>query len=154
MWSVADLCYLAGLFDGEGTIYIMSNKIKQRTPKQYALRIVIGMTSREVIQWVSQTFGGRIYIEPRGIHVPIWKWMPSQTRTLIVLKAILPFLKLKGSQAEVGIKFQEHMRMGGIQRRIVSQQDLDFREMCKTSIHRLNRAYKTNGYEVSRASTL
>lgn len=73
MRNKEQLAYLAGLFDGEGTVFtsFRRGEINRLTS---ALRI--GMTNKQTIDWLGATFGGKIYLENRRPPArPLWSWV-------------------------------------------------------------------------------
>ena len=60
-----DLIYIAGLFDGEGTIYIYNNKHKSGSAN-HMLWVKIGITNQLLLEWISSIIGyGKIYSSPK-----------------------------------------------------------------------------------------
>lgn len=108
------LAYVAGLFDGEGSIVIGCGKNKKgRVAPSYWLQVGITNTDRELIDWLHQTFGGHIsdnsHSPSRRNQRACWAWRIMSTHALIFLRSIDPFLRVKKAQAELAIKFQVHM---------------------------------------------
>ena len=105
-----DLAYIAGLFDGEGHISIvkMPPSLKWRTKSShYRLDIGITNTNQDIIYWVNGIFNGRICKRTRSEkwHT-CWEWRRSNNGAQEFLEVILPFLKIKRSQAEIVLRFQ------------------------------------------------
>jgi len=85
-WS-NKLAYLAGLIDGEGYL---------KVEKWGTIRIVIGMTHKETIDWIYDNFGGNItkQVTPKG--GPFYVWRMNQGKDLFyLLLLIIPFLITK-----------------------------------------------------------
>lgn len=61
--------YLAGLFDGEGSINIFRTQRKDRIAPTYFVEISLGNTHRGVLEWVHGKFGGRV--THNAEHIPI-----------------------------------------------------------------------------------
>lgn len=94
-----DLAYLAGFFDGEGSIVI---------DKNYALRASVVNTNKWILELFRFYFGGSISVakpSEKSPHV-CYQWHTHADNTLEFLKIITPYLKLKQLEAELGIKFQ------------------------------------------------
>ena len=55
--NISDAAYVAGLFDGEGSVYIKRmNQVKHKRPgkpvqKVWVIRMTMAMTAKEVINW-------------------------------------------------------------------------------------------------------
>lgn len=117
-----ELIYLAGLFDGEGTIGINSRysvkHLKNQSDMGYAPYIRIGMNDEKSIRNVAKFFGvGKYYPEKsykgyRAMH----RWDCRNTKdTKNVLKMLEPHLRLKKPQAQLALKFMEEcMRPDGV----------------------------------------
>jgi intein/homing endonuclease len=79
------ICWVAGLFEGEGSVY----KQKGR------LRVSIEMTDLDVIETVQKLFGGSVSKRiPKKSHWKIsWKWrLTNNKESTAFLIKILPFL--------------------------------------------------------------
>ena len=90
MKSEADIAYIAGLFDGEGSIYFARRPEKKkkhngdgyRTSISQRISMEITMTDRSVLQWVHEVLGcGTLVKKPRkGLrkdgtkYLMQWKW--------------------------------------------------------------------------------
>lgn len=105
--SVSDQ-YIAGLFDGEGTLRISYNG------KQYQLLASLGMTDRRPIDALSNRFGG--WIETRSNAGTNWKavfiWRASSKGALLLIEAIGPYLLVKNEQVRVALEFQKLVGTG------------------------------------------
>lgn len=101
--------YLAGLFDGEGTIRINAGKnIKSYTNIRYSPAIAIGMSDEKVMKLISKTFGGKIHKECVLNRKTMYRWGTSgRKKVLKIVKTLLPYLKVKKPQALLIIKFCE-----------------------------------------------
>ena len=90
MKSEADIAYIAGLFDGEGSIYYARRKEKKkahngegyRYSNSQRISMEITMTDRSVLQWVHEVLGcGTLVKKPRkGLrkdgtkYLRQWEW--------------------------------------------------------------------------------
>lgn len=87
--SSNDYCYLAGLFDGEGSIDVLNGT---------SPRLKISMTDGPTLYWLGHTFGGRVYYEKASgsARQAAWRWNLLQRRDVAaVIRGMLPYLKLK-----------------------------------------------------------
>lgn len=100
---IADIAYLAGIIDGEGTIYIGFDKTRG-----YHLRFYVVNTDKRLIDWLKTTFGGSVYSR-KSLKNPNWRrkyeWINVNPEDM--LPEILPFLKIKKEQAMLAIKFRK-----------------------------------------------
>ena len=113
--KTANLAYMAGFFDGEGTIGLGN---RSGRPNQYRVYISIANTNEWIIRWFQFNFGGHIAFEDKQSQNPNWQdaWRWSITggqQALKFLQAICPYLILKKLQAELAIIFQSrHSKVG------------------------------------------
>lgn len=95
--DIADIAYIAGLFDGEGCI--------TENGKGFFVA-QIGMTDEPVIRWVAR-LGGTVRIEAgpnRGNRKPLYRWrLMAANDVQAFLRAIHPYLRVKQSAAENAI---------------------------------------------------
>lgn len=99
-----DIAYMAGFFDGEGSISIM----RRAKGKPYWLRVQLGQANKWILQLIQFQFGGSLFHNrPRENRREAWQWSASANIAMGFLKCILPYLKLKKGEAEIAIHFQE-----------------------------------------------
>lgn len=108
--SVADLAWLAGIIDGEGSIFVMKQSRKDRERKyNYILRISVqssdGIMAKECLAITGE---GACFDQEtsKENQSNTYKWQVSGKRAKHVLENILPFLRVKKDQALVAIDFQ------------------------------------------------
>lgn len=139
MWNETQISYLAGIIDGEGSIYIQRRKTI--TGWSYFPRFQIVNTNRKLMEWVHQTFGGLIYDKPRKHINPKWKmqieWFTTRGLLDELLPLIIPYLIIKREQAEIMIKFRESFKIKYFKRK-VPENIQDFRLTCLNKIKELN----------------
>jgi hypothetical protein len=101
------LSYLAGFFDGEGSISILKRK-KGDWNISHFLRVSIGQKDGATLDWIKENFGGNVYLVSRnGSYV----WAISDYKGYKFIKILSPFLLYKKPQAELAIKFYEERIM-------------------------------------------
>ncbi len=102
--------YLAGIVDGEGSIYITKSK-----DKQFTAGLKIAMNDKPALLLFQSVFGGKISKGTRKIdkrnnklYAPAWV---LQYRSLSDIKFIItklaPFLRVKNKQAQIILDFIE-----------------------------------------------
>lgn len=139
--DIATLAYLAGLFDGEGSIVICcSSGKKNRIASSYWLQVGITNTDRELIDWLYDTFGGHISDNSHSPSYkrqrPCWAWRVTTREAGRFLKSIYPYLRIKKNQAEIAIEFQEHMSsFAG--NKALSKETLEMREGYRSQLRAL-----------------
>ena len=105
LWS-----YLAGLFDGEGTVCISTSHNHNGTTI-FQLNVKIANTKLELMQWLITNFGGFYSVSDakrnaKG-HCTQYAWMPKGKKNRIaVLEGMLPYLVIKKQQALIGLEFE------------------------------------------------
>ncbi len=97
--------YIAGIFDGEGTIGFYGGK-----SQDFSLRLKLGNTNLEVVEWIQQHCGG--WITSRVLKVSkktFWEWSIKRRADVVdILKAIQPYLIVKRTQADLLVDFLEN----------------------------------------------
>jgi len=98
-----DLAYIAGLFDGEGSIStVFSNNKKNHL----YLTICITNTDREILEWIKDILGGSIGIHhrPRGYRT-CYRWVINHRLAIgRIMNALYPYLRIKKKQTELLLK--------------------------------------------------
>lgn len=113
--SKTDLAYAAGLVDGEGCIKIyktMPEVLKDRKSPRYNLQVQLDSTCADIIYWLQDRFGGKIYLHKRNKNCKstansrdILRWYLFQNSTRLFLPQILPYLIIKKRHAVVAMEF-------------------------------------------------
>ena len=103
------LVWMAGVFDGEGSISIIRSK------RQTTLVASVGNTERELVSPFKHRFGGTTWIERRPPDKTMFMWKISARQASAFLEEILPYLhsKRKRSIAVLAIEFQQIRKWGG-----------------------------------------
>jgi hypothetical protein len=96
------IVYLAGFFDGEGTICISHRNNRA----SYELRICVGQKELDPLPMYVKVFGGNIYKQKRyGIHcLNQWNLTPKSSIKNF-LDIVYPYLITKKQEADVAYKF-------------------------------------------------
>ena len=109
--TVAELAWLAGIIDGEGSIFVMKQKRKDRERTfNYLLRVAVSSTDPIMAKecfLITEDGDYFSHIEKREGQSNTLKWSINGRKAAKVLKEILPFMKVKKNQAEAAINFQE-----------------------------------------------
>ncbi len=113
-----DIAYLAGFFDGEGSVTINHVKRDGGKSDSYTLHMVITNTDPTVLVWAQSIFGG--YLIPRPVRgtqqKPSLHWMLCNQWAMRFLETIRPYLRMKIAPVDVAINFQRAMRKHGPKR--------------------------------------
>ena len=97
-----DLIYTAGIIDGEGSI----GMDKHRHWSTFTPRVSVGNTDPTLIDWLLDTFGGKVEIAQQNKRWKIsFRWELNGYASVPFIKEIRPYLKLKGRQADLILAF-------------------------------------------------
>ena len=105
MISETDIAYIAGLFDGEGSIDFKKRKEKKRngTYDCWRISMEISMTDESVLRWVHEVLGcGTVIKKPRkGLrkdgtkYLMQWKWRCTFRDVYYVCRLLWPYSHTK-----------------------------------------------------------
>jgi hypothetical protein len=97
------LPYLAGFFDGEGSIGIYTNG--QRSGRTLRVQITQTVTphSTELLTAMRDRWGGSLCPFNRALRRNAWNWQASATNGYVFLRDVRPWLFLKADQADVAL---------------------------------------------------
>jgi len=104
-----EIAYIAGLFDGEGSIYITKGK------KQYFLTVSITNTDLYVLEFIKNLlYIGKISKSPdkNMKHHKVYRLRLYSNDAKNFLEIVLPYLRVKTEQAKLAIEFQSKMKNG------------------------------------------
>jgi hypothetical protein len=126
VWSAAELAYLAGFLDGEGTFTVY--KVKQPNTTVYNALISASQNSRPVLDWIHNTFGGKIFqLNKTGNREVGYQWMLKEKFELIaLLPQLFSYLKVKDLQARLLLKYCTEFK-DSCRGHLVSQDDHELR---------------------------
>src|SRR5260221_11022694 len=115
------LAYMAGLFDGEGSICIGRN-LDRHGARRYKLRVNCVNSCPWPLLELHQAFGGSFITKKAGKwklpgQKQMYIWDCSGRQALGFVEAVLPYLRIKKEQARLGMLFQQGMRWGRYDRR-------------------------------------
>ena len=117
-----DVAYLAGLIDGEGSIYYRKTKQRRNTrPKKpvhnvTVIRLEIAMTDKDTVKWCHDTFKCGSFGErkvKKG-YKRQWRWRVAHRDCLEICIAVWPHIKNKLHKIEQVIDHYE--RYDGVDR--------------------------------------
>lgn len=102
--------YIAGFFDGEGSIGIYSNS-NRRSRGGYCLRVQVtqnqGDESQLLLDELLERFGGCSSPMNRSGKRPAWIWQVNGDDGAAFLCSIRPYLRLKAEQADVAVAWHQ-----------------------------------------------
>lgn len=108
------MIYIAGLFDGEGSVTIAKMNPSQKSRMKnccHYLTTIITNNNKPVLDWAKDTFGGNIYCKtPKEQKETVrnlgWRWYLNSNQARFFLQRIYYYLKIKKQEAMLGINFQ------------------------------------------------
>jgi hypothetical protein len=109
-----ELAYLAGLFDGEGTICIQkdSRPLAKNNGRNwnpiYNVTFRVGMIDKEAVEGFKKFFEVGFLDCEKSYHKfrPMWRYsIRARNDAKMVIEMIIPFLRVKKPQAYLAIKF-------------------------------------------------
>lgn len=89
--SNVEMAYIAGLFDGEGTI-------TQKSGNPSGIQVSISSTDKEVLNWLTLVVGGNVYSSNRAAQnrKQAYVWMLTRVRDKqLFLSLLAPYLKIQ-----------------------------------------------------------
>jgi len=106
----ADCIFAAGLFEGEGTVYIAPATMKSSTHLGH-LTIAVSSTDRKTIEFLVNRWPGYFgHVPPRTeSHREYWRWQLIANKAASFLKDIRPYLvsDRNRARADLGIAYQD-----------------------------------------------
>ena len=106
--------YVAGFFDGEGTVGIgltMEATRSGRWRPRHRLYVRIGHTNLPILEMLKHQFGGSIHAyKLKTGHAPAWGWALGSADSINFLRTIRPFLILKTAEADLAFEFSNLAR--------------------------------------------
>ncbi len=125
-----DLSYLAGFFDGEGSINLLTRK-RNKWNTEYQITVAIGQKDGATLDWIKDNFGGNVYLVKRDGS---FFWACSNRQAKLFLEKLLPYLRYKKPQAELALTYFEYVRTNPI-----SEKELVRRENIRQGLMNLKK---------------
>ena len=123
MVSETDISYIAGLFDGEGSVtykQYTENKFNRARNKRYKTKVwrialEISMTDKSVLIWLHETLGcGTLRPKPRKEHKMQYRWRCVFRDAYYVCKVIWPFAHVKLDKITKVIEHYSVLRLDNV----------------------------------------
>lgn len=130
--------YLAGLFDGEGSVII------KHDPRHnaYVVEMLIVMTDIALVEDLKVLWGGSVYkYTPKNPKWAQWaRWYIQGRKAEPLLRQLRPSLRVKGPQVDVALQLiEDQAKING--RKRLTVETLEYREGLKNTLH----SFKTKG---------
>jgi hypothetical protein len=107
-YTSEQLAYLAGIIDGEGSIYIGNFSSNPKTgTKYYQTNIEITNCDKNLMDWLINTFGARIYeytkkqMPKNSTRETYYRWIATGERVTHLIDVLMPYFIVKKQQAEI-----------------------------------------------------
>jgi hypothetical protein len=97
------LPYVAGFFDGEGSIGIYANGRQDGRTLRIQITQNITPQSSALLEGMRDRWGGSLCSFNHSLRRPAWNWQVSAARGYLFLCDVRPWLLLKAQQADVVI---------------------------------------------------
>lgn len=144
--SDTELAYIAGFFDGEGSVMIGRHNGAESS---YLMRISISNTNKDIIDWLVDTLGGYVSdVKLKGNRQRSYIWYLAAIKASDVLYALLPFLRVKREHAILGLDFQGTQR-GRNRYTGYNKETLELRSVIIERLSSLNRRGAKVGSQAS-----
>lgn len=121
-YTIAQIAYLAGIIDGEGSIYIgnFSSNPKNGT-LYYQTNMEVTNTDEALIDWLITNIGGRKnkYTPkqtPINSRRPVFRWIVSGELLTNLCHLLLPYLIIKKRQCEIMIEMRKTFEVSNSQK--------------------------------------
>lgn len=105
------LHYLAGFFDGEGTIGIWP-AVNSEGRVHHRAFIRVDNLDRRPLDLMAAMFGGNVLLNGR-LGRPLYYWQAASRRAVDIIAQLRPYLIVKADQADIVIEFQGLIRRTG-----------------------------------------
>lgn len=92
-----EMIYLAGLVDGDGSIYI------ERSGGYLRASLSVGISHKKTAQWVAKQFGVKMRTHPIKGHKNSYVAQVRSQKARPILQAIYPYLKIKRTQCWIAM---------------------------------------------------
>lgn len=103
--------YIAGLFDGEGSV---SSSVNKKTG-QIQVRASLAMAHEEAVRRLHEQFGGYFGKQKKyaAHHKDKYHWYVTGKNLLAFLATVLPYLEVKREEAEIVFELQTELSKRG-----------------------------------------
>lgn len=138
-----DRAYLAGLLDGEGHIGITIAKQRPngREWRTHVVIVTVASTYIPVLSWVQEhwTSGSLVVRRSKPGYPPIGSVRWSSAAAGIILREVLPYMRIKVAQARIAIQFADELAARPSRSRTISPEEWARREELRVALRQINR---------------
>lgn len=117
MTTSEELAWAGGIVDGEGCISVHSVNDKRLRWPVLRAEVCVVNTDRRMVDKLQELFGGDIYERPPRTerHRPTFEWKVRNPLAATMIRAVRPYLIVKGEQADVFLEFCATIKQVGMQ---------------------------------------
>jgi len=151
-YTIEQIAYLAGIIDGEGSIYIGNFSCNPRTgAKYFQTNMEVTNSDKSLLDWLLNTFGGRVYKytekqTPKCHRKEYYRWIVTGDRLTHLCELLLPYLICKIRQCKIMIEMRKTFNSPENQRsvkgqcgfQVNSKEILDYRQSLMDEIRSLH----------------
>lgn len=130
-YTLTQIAYLAGIIDGEGSIYIGNFSSNPKTGSlYYQTNMEVTNTDKLLIDWLVENIGGRSTIytakqTPQNSRKEVYRWIVSGNLLTHLCHLLLPYLIIKKRQCEIMIEMRKTFEKTGMQKGFQGIQPID-----------------------------
>jgi len=119
-----DSAYIAGLLDADGSVRI-HKQFTSGGASRYTLDVRIANTDTKLIEYLINTVGGGVREHVQASRrLVCYSWTICAVAALEFLQQVLPYMRTKKAEAEIGIRFQKQRGTVG-QHRTYEEKEMD-----------------------------
>jgi hypothetical protein len=112
----SEIAYLAGLFDGEGSVSRYQEMRKGRKNPTWVIRCEVNMTDKPVVKWIHDTLGfGSFHKKPPSPkqlgRKMQYRWCCSYRDALKFANLLLPYARVKRKKLQQIIKHYDKLSL-------------------------------------------
>lgn len=127
----SDAAYIAGLFDGEGSIYCRATRADKKPHP--VLRVVVSNTFRPVLDWIQCVLKhGKIHGYPHPNRHTCYDLILCDCNAERFLHTVMPYIRIKRDRAELALAMRRTIRQHG--NMAVGQDTLSERQRIETAL--------------------
>jgi len=142
------LIYVAGFFDGEGSIII--RRVKNKLSPAHKLVVELANTDLDLIHLLKDSFGGQVHQrKPRSPkHNRCDIWVIQCQQAAVFLRQILPYLRSKRRQAEIAIALEYRLQAVNWRGKLLPHSEIAERDRMWQEIRNLNQKKSLQPQEI------
>lgn len=109
-----DAAWMAGFFDGEGSVSIVKYKPSGKRSIRYCLETGVANTELSLVEPFLQTFGGHVAVDTNDRWKTCFKWKTTSRKAVRFLEYIEPYVRSarKRRCIKLAVQFQANQRRG------------------------------------------